>query len=153
MKTLQSKETFTFLGIVQDVPHIFVTSVVILVRRLSNFLTNDLIITGFVRVAQNSLYTLSLLKDIEDRCQIFSEAIKERIKKIEENNTFIFSSLETIMKNTEDRKINIRNELDKLKEAIVSCENEFLINSPQQMNQVKTRRLIQSWSIRTLKNL
>ena len=82
MKTLQSKETFTFLGIVQDVPHIFVTSVVILVRRLSNFLTNDLIITGFVRVAQNSLYTLSLLKDIEDRCQIFSEAIKERIKKL-----------------------------------------------------------------------
>ena len=57
------------------------------------------------------------------------------------------------MKNTEDRKINIRNELDKLKEMIVSCENEFLINSPQQMNQVKTRRLIQSWSIRTLKNL
>ena len=82
MKTLQSKETFTFLGIVQDVPHIFVTSVVILVRRLLNFLTNDLIITGFVRVAQNSLYTLSLLKDIEDRCQIFSEAIKERIKKL-----------------------------------------------------------------------
>ena len=82
MKILQSKETFTFLGIVQDVPHIFVTSVVILVRRLSNFLTNDLIITGFVRVAQNSLYTLSLLKDIEDRCQIFSEAIKERIKKL-----------------------------------------------------------------------
>ena len=57
------------------------------------------------------------------------------------------------MKNTEDRKINIRNELDKLKEMIVSCEDEFLINSPQQMNQVKTRRLIQSWSIRTLKNL
>ena len=57
------------------------------------------------------------------------------------------------MKNTEDRKINIRNELDKLKERIVSRENEFLINSPQQMNQVKTRRLIQSWSIRTLKNL
>ena len=64
MKTVLSKETFKFLGIVQDVPHIFVTNVVILVRRLLNFLTNDLIIIGFVRVAQNLLYTLSLLKKI-----------------------------------------------------------------------------------------
>ena len=64
MKTVLSKETFKFLGIVQDVPHIFVTNVVILVRRLLNFLTNDLIIIGFARVAQNPLYTLSLLKKI-----------------------------------------------------------------------------------------
>ena len=55
MKTVLSKETFKCLGIVQDVPHIFVTNVVILVRRLLNFLTNDLIITGFVQVAQDSL--------------------------------------------------------------------------------------------------
>ena len=47
IKTVLSKETFEFLGIVQDF--------VILVRRLLNFLTNDLIITGFVRVAQNPL--------------------------------------------------------------------------------------------------
>ena len=59
MKTVLFKETFKFLGIVQDVPHIFVTNVVILVRRLLDFLTNDLIITGFVRVAQNR-FTCSL---------------------------------------------------------------------------------------------
>ena len=64
MKAVLSKETFKFLGFVQDVPNIFVTNVVILVRRLLNFLTNDLIITGFVRDAQNLLYTLSLLKKI-----------------------------------------------------------------------------------------
>ena len=64
MKILLSKKTFKFLGIVQDVPHIFVTNIVILVRRLLNFLTNDLIIIGFARVAQNPLYTLSLLKKI-----------------------------------------------------------------------------------------
>ena len=64
MKTVLSKETFKFLGIVQDVPHIFVTNVVILVRRLLNFLMNDLIITSFVRAVQNPLYMLSLLKKI-----------------------------------------------------------------------------------------
>ena len=64
MKIVLSKETFTFLGIVQDVPHIFVTNVVIFVTRLLNFLTNYLIIIGFVRVAQNLLYKLSLLKKI-----------------------------------------------------------------------------------------
>ena len=53
MKTVLSKETFKFLGTVQDVLHIFVNNIVILVRRLLNFLTNDLINTGFVRVAQN----------------------------------------------------------------------------------------------------
>ena len=64
MKAVLSKETFKFLGFVQDVPNIFVTNVVILVRRLLNFLTKDLIITGFVRVAQNPVYTLPLLKKI-----------------------------------------------------------------------------------------
>ena len=64
MKIVLSKETFTFLGNVQDVPHIFVTNVVIFVTRLLNFLTNYLIIIGFVRVAQNLLYKLSLLKKI-----------------------------------------------------------------------------------------
>ena len=64
MKTVLPKETFKFLAIVREVPHIFVTNVVILVRRLLNFLTNDLIITGFVQVAQNPLYLLSLLKKI-----------------------------------------------------------------------------------------
>ena len=64
METVLPKETFKFLVTVRDVPHIFVTNVVILVRRLLNFLTKDLIITGFVRVAQNPLYSLSLLKKI-----------------------------------------------------------------------------------------
>ena len=64
MKTVLFKETFKFLGIVQDVPHIFVTNVKILMRRLLNILTNDLIITGFIHVAQNPLYMLSLLKKI-----------------------------------------------------------------------------------------
>ena len=64
-----SNENCTIQGnlqvfIVQDVLHIFVTNVVILVRRLLNVLTNDLIITGFVRVPQNPLYSLSLLKKI-----------------------------------------------------------------------------------------
>ena len=36
MKSVLSKETFKFLGIVQDVPHVFVTNVVILMRRLFN---------------------------------------------------------------------------------------------------------------------
>ena len=67
MKAVLSKETFKFLGFVQDVPNIFVTNVVILVRRLLNFLTKDLIITGFVRVAQNPVYTLSLLKKISKK--------------------------------------------------------------------------------------
>ena len=64
MKTVLSNETLKFLDIVQDVPHIFVINVMILVRRSLNFLTIDLIIIGFVRVAQNLLYTLSLLKKI-----------------------------------------------------------------------------------------
>ena len=56
METVLPKETFKFLATVRDVPHIFVTNVVILVRRLLNF--------GFVRVAQNPLCSLSLLKKI-----------------------------------------------------------------------------------------
>ena len=103
MKIVLSKETFTFLGIVQDVPHIFATNVVILVRRLLNFLTNDLIITGFVRDAQNLLYTLPLLKKILKKdAKYFFETVEKRIKKKQDNSTSIFSSLETVMK---DRKI------------------------------------------------
>ena len=78
IKTVLSKETFKFLGIVQDVPHIFITDFAILVRRLLNFLTNNLIITGFVRVAQNPLYTLSLLKKVLKK----NETIERRIKKL-----------------------------------------------------------------------
>ena len=83
MKIALSKETFTFLGIVQDFPHIFATNVVILVRRLLNFLTNDLIITGFVQNAQSPLYTLSLLKKIlkKDAKYLF-ETVEKRIKQI-----------------------------------------------------------------------
>ena len=64
METVLSKKTLKILGIVQNVPHIFVTNVAIIVRRLLNFLKNNLIIIDFVRVAQNPLYTLSLLKKI-----------------------------------------------------------------------------------------
>ena len=73
IKTVLSKETFKFLGIVQDVPHIFITDFVILVRRLLNFLTNNLIITGFVLVAQNPLYTLSLLKKVLKKMKLLKE--------------------------------------------------------------------------------
>ena len=128
MKIVLSKETFTFLGIVQDVPHIFATNVVILVRRLLNFLTNDLIITGFVRVAQNPLYTLSLLKKILKKgAKYFLKLLKKKIKKIEEDNTSIFWSLETIVKNMEDRNITIRSKLDKLEDRIDSCEKQIFI--------------------------
>ena len=54
MKPVLFKETFRFLGIVQDVLHNFVTNILILVRRLLNFLTTDLVITGFVRVARGT---------------------------------------------------------------------------------------------------
>ena len=78
MKAVLSKETFKFLGFVQDVPNIFVTNVVILVRRLLNFLMKDLIITGFVRVAQNPAYTLSLLKKIlEKDAKYFLKLLKK----------------------------------------------------------------------------
>ena len=67
MKTVLSKGTLKFLDIVQDSPHIFVANVVILVKRLLNFLTNNLIITGSARVAQKPLCTLSLLKKISKK--------------------------------------------------------------------------------------
>ena len=83
MKTVLSKETFKFLRIVQDVSHISVTNFVILVRRLLNFLTNDPIITGFARVAQNPLYTLSLLKNIlENDAKYFLKLLKKEFKKL-----------------------------------------------------------------------
>ena len=75
----------------------------ILVRRLLNFLTNNLIITGFARVAQNTKLTLHAVfveKDIEERWQIFFETVEKGLKKIKEDNISIFSSLETVMKNT-----------------------------------------------------
>ena len=82
MKTVLSKETFKFLGIVQEFPHFFITNVVIFVRRLLNFLTNDLIVTGFVRVAQNSLCTLSLLKKILRKdAKYFLKLLKKEWKK------------------------------------------------------------------------
>ena len=59
--------------------------------------------------------------------QKFFETVEKRIKKIEEDNTSIFSSLETVMKNTEDRNITIRSELDKLEDRIDSCEKQIFI--------------------------
>ena len=59
--------------------------------------------------------------------QKFFETVEKRIKKIEEDNTSIFSSLETVMKNTEDRNITIKSELDKLEDRIDSCEKQIFI--------------------------
>ena len=82
METVLSKKTLKILGIVQNVPHILVTNVVIIVRRLLNFLKNNLIIIDFVRVAQNPLYTLSLLKKILKKdANFFFESVEIRIKK------------------------------------------------------------------------
>ena len=82
METVLSKKTLKISGIVQNVPHIFVTNVVIIVRRLLNFLKNNLIIIDFVRVAQNPLYTLSLLKKILKKdANFFFESVEKRIKK------------------------------------------------------------------------
>ena len=58
---------------------------------------------------------------------MFFETVEKRIKKIEEDNTCIFSSLETVMKNTEDGDITIRNELDKLEDRIDSCKKQIFI--------------------------
>ena len=49
------------------------------------------------------------------------------MKKIEEDDTSIFSSLETVMKNTEDRNITIRNELDKLEDRIDFRKKQIFI--------------------------
>ena len=152
MKNELSKETFTFLGIVQDVLHIFVTEVVILVRRLLLNKRSDNY-WFCPSCTKPALHAVFVEKDIEERCQLFFETVEKRIKKIEEGNTSIFSSLETVMKNTEDRNITIRSELDKLEDRKIPVKNKFLFNNPQQINQMKTRRLIQSRPIITLKNL
>ena len=57
------------------------------------------------------------------------------------------------MNNREDRNVTIRNELDKLEDRIDSCEQMFLFNHSQQINQMKTRYLSQNQPIITLKNL
>ena len=102
---------------------------------------------------KSALHAVFVEKDIEDRYQIFFETIESRIKKIEEDNTSICSSLEIVMKNTEDRNITVRNELDKLEDGSFPVKNKFLINNPQQMTQMKTRCLIQSRPVRTLRSL
>ena len=99
---------------------------------------------------KTALHAVFIEKDIEERCLIFFETVEKRIG---EDNTSVFSFLEPVMKNTEDRNITIRNELDKLEDRIAFCENKNSINNPQQINQMKTRRLIQNRPIRTLKNL
>ena len=74
-----------------------------------------------------ALHAVFVEKDVEERCQIFFETIEKRIKKIEEDHTSIFSSLETVMKNNEDRNITIRNKLDKLEDRIDSCKRQIFI--------------------------
>ena len=99
---------------------------------------------------KTALHAVFIEKDIGERCLIFFETVEKRIG---EDNTSVFSFLEPVMKNTEDRNITIRNELDKLEDRIAFCEKKNSINNPQQINQMKTRRLIQNRPIRTLKNL
>ena len=99
---------------------------------------------------KTALHAVFIEKDIEEKCLIFFETVEKRIG---EDNTSVFSFSEPVMKNTEDRNITIRNELDKLEDRIAFCEKKNLINNPQQINQMKTRRLIQNRPLRTLKNL
>ena len=73
-----------------------------------------------------ALHVVFFEKDVEQRCHIFFETVEKRIKKVEEDNTSIFSSLETVMKNTKGRNITIRNELHKLEGRTVSCEKQIL---------------------------
>ena len=68
-------------------------------------------------------------------------------EKIEKDNTCIFNSLETFTKNTEDRNVTHRNELVKLEDRTDPCENEFLSNSLQLVNQTETGLLIQTFHI------
>ena len=98
---------------------------------------------------KSALHVVSVEKDIEVRSQIFFETTKKRIKKIEEDNTSTFSSLETVMKNTEDRNITIRNELDKLKGRIVSCEKRIynqqsLTNEPDENQALDSESALKS---------
>ena len=69
-----------------------------------------------------ALHVVFVEKDIEEKWSYWKKS-----KKIEEDNTSIFSSLETVMKNTEDRNITIRSELDKLEDRIDSCEKQIFI--------------------------
>ena len=48
-------------------------------------------------MAKPALHAVFVEKDIEERCQIFFETVEKWIKKIEEDNTSISSSLETVM--------------------------------------------------------
>ena len=98
---------------------------------------------------KSALHVVSVEKDIEVRSQIFFETTQKRIKKIEEDNTSTFSSLETVMKNTEDRNITIRNELDKLKGRIVSCEKRIynqqsLTNEPDENQALDSESALKS---------
>ena len=70
--------------------------------------------------------------------------MKKRIK-IKEDNTSIFSSLETIMKNTEYRNITIRNELDKLEDRKVSCEKR-IFNQQSSRNESDENQTLDSES-------
>ena len=70
--------------------------------------------------------------------------MKKRIK-IKEDNTSIFSSLETVMKNTEYRNITIRNELDKLEDRKVSCEKR-IFNQQSSRNESDENQTLDSES-------
>ena len=70
---------------------------------------------------KTALHAVFIEKDIEERCLIFFETVEKRIG---EDNTSVFSFLEPVMKNTEDRNITIRNELDKLEDRIAFCEKK-----------------------------
>ena len=94
---------------------------------------------------KSALHAVFVEKDIEGRYQIFFETIESRIKKIEEDNTSICSSLEIVMKNTEDRNITVRNELDKLEDRIDSCEKK-IFNQQSSTNDEDENQMLDSES-------
>ena len=67
------------------------------------------------------------------------------MKKIEEDNTSIFSSLETVMKNTKEKNITIRDELDKLEDRIDSCKKQIFIQQSS-TNKSDENRMLDSES-------
>ena len=78
------------------------------------------------RCTKAALHAVFVEKDIEERCQFsFWKCWKKN--KEEDNNTSVFSSYETVMKNVEDRNITIRKELDKLENSIDSSKKQIFI--------------------------
>ena len=79
MKSVLSKETFKFLGIVQDVPHVFVTNVVILMRRLFNRdLNRGCLVHMFsLRFSGSKFFVNKSLRDLQSLQFVFKITISK----------------------------------------------------------------------------